>query len=184
MKLDGGSNITDVVASVARALEREGIEAVLTGGACASIYSGGEYLSRDVDFIILADVTASQLDSAMTAAGFHRRGNLYVHSKTQFYVEFPKGPLAIGRDYSIRPSPLQLKRRTVAALSPTDSCRDRLAAFYFWSDRQSLQAAVLIAGNYRLNFAKIRRWSVDEGFLDKYQEFLSDLKRTRSQRGS
>lgn len=184
MKLDGRSNITDVVVAVARTLERGGIGVVLTGGACASIYSGGQYFSRDVDFIILSDVTASQLDKAMAAAGFHRRGNLYVHSKTQFYVEFPKGPLAIGRDYSIRPSPLQLKRRTVAALSPTDSCRDRLAAFYFWSDRQSLQAAVSIASNNRLNFAKIRRWSAEEGFLDKYQEFVSDLKRARSQRGS
>ncbi|MGI8785690.1 MAG: hypothetical protein ACR2L2_18815 [Acidobacteriota bacterium] len=182
MKLNRNSGIVDVVAAVAGALKDGGIEAVLTGGACASIYSKGRYTSHDVDFIIINDVTASQLDNAMAVVGFRRSGNQYVHSRTRFYVEFPKGPLAIGHDYLIRPSRLQIRRKTLAALSPTDSCRDRLAAFYFWSDRQSLQAAVSIARSHRLNFAKVRHWSTEEGFLGKYEEFLSELKYARTRR--
>ena len=179
MKLGRDSSIAEVIAAVAHILRQQSITAVLTGGACASIYTGGRYVSKDVDFILNADVTARQLDNAMALMGFHRSGNQYVHPSTPFSVEFPKGPLTIGRDYLIRPHQLKIGRKPVVALSPTDSCRDRLAAFYFWGDRQSLEAAKEIGLRNRLNFSKIRKWSVEEGFADKYREFVDELNRSR-----
>jgi hypothetical protein len=62
-------------------------------------------------------------------------------------------------------------------LSATDSCRDRLAAFYHWGDRQSLTVAAWIAGRNRVGMAALRRWSAAEGAADRFQEFVAEKKR-------
>ena len=67
-------------------------------------------------------------------------------------------------------------------LSPTDACRDRLAAFYHWHDRQSLGVAVSIAVRNRVKLAAIRRWSVGEGMKHGFDEFLDELKIARRRR--
>ena len=123
-----------------------GPRAVLTGGACASLYTRGSYQSRDMDFIVAGAVTQPGLDRAMASVGFHRSGDRYVHAQVLFYVEFPRGPLAIGDDYEIVPVTRSTAAGRALVLSATDSCRDRLAAFYHWNDRQSLDVAVSIAG--------------------------------------
>jgi hypothetical protein len=173
------STLPDVAAAVARALREGGFDAVLTGGACATIYSRGAYLSHDLDFIVRAGGGRRALDRAMAAAGFSRAGDRYVHPATTFFVEFPRGPLSIGDDARIRPVRLTIGTASVTALSATDSCRDRLAAFYHWSDRQSLASAVEIACHQRVNMAAIRRWSEREAAAEKFHEFRDLLARRR-----
>lgn len=179
MPITKRSSIGDVAAVVATALRKAGFDAILTGGACATIYSKGAYVSHDLDFVIQSGGGRADLDKALAAAGFTRNHDRYVHAKTTFFVEFPRGPLSIGDDTTIRPVPLKIGRSTIAALSPTDSCRDRLAAFYHWSDRQSLRSAVEIALRERVNMAAIRRWSDREGAADKFKEFSDEVARRR-----
>jgi len=175
MKRKGPDRLADVAEVVARALANAGIRAVLTGGACATILTDGAYQSADLDFILEGEVRRRDLDAALATAGFSRENDRYVAPDTRFFVEFPRGPLAIGRDLSIQPKPLRVGRTIVPALSPTDSCRDRLAAFYHWNDRQSLDTAVLIASRHRVNYSKIRKWSADEGAIEGFEEFLRKL---------
>ena len=171
------STLADVAAAVADALHRAGIVAVLTGGACATFYSDGVYQSHDLDFIVRSGGTRRSLDEAMAAIGFARQHDRYVHPASPFFVEFPRGPLAIGDDVEITPVTIAVGRGRTLALSPTDACRDRLAAFYYWIDRQSLQVAVTIARRQRVDLTSIERWSVREGQADKFQEFKRELSR-------
>ena len=179
MKLTARSRLPTVALAVGATLRRHGIPAVLTGGACAAVHSGGAYVSRDVDFVIQGQVKQETLDAAMRALGFVRRRDRYVHPEVPFYVEFPAGPLAVGGDHAVRPAQLPSPHGTALILSPTDACRDRLAAFYHWDDRQSLAVAVLIARRQRLQLASIRRWSLAEGHAEKFEEFLRELRRVR-----
>ena len=98
MKLTKSSPLPAVAAAVARALDKEGIRAVLTGGACASLYTRGEYQSSDLDFVLQSAVPAGRLDAVLGTIGFRRRGNHYEHRVAPFFVEFPAGPLGIGGD--------------------------------------------------------------------------------------
>ena len=182
MKLTARSSLSQVVACVAEALAGAGIRCVLTGGACASLYTRGAYQSSDLDFVIQGTVSQSELDAAMATSGFTRRENEYVHPGSGFFVEFPPGPLAIGGDSRIQPVQYRVRSRTLLALSATDSCRDRLAAFYFWNDRQSLRTAVEIAVCHAVDFDTIRKWSSDEGHGPAHDEFRRELARagTRS----
>ncbi len=164
---------------VGDALRRAGINAVLTGGACATFHSRGAHHSIDLDFVLAGDVTRAQLDETMGQLGFKRHRDRYVHQDHPYFVEFPRGPLAIGEDVVIRPMLMRSGRRIVRMLSPTDSCRDRLAAFFHWNDRQSLTAAVQIAMRNRVVMERIRRWSDREGALDKFEEFRAAIRAAR-----
>lgn len=178
MTLTDASPLPEVALAVGGALRRHGIRAVLTGGACVSIYTDGTYVSRDVDFVIQNAPTQGQVDDALSELGFQRNGDRYVHDTIPFYVEFPPGPLAVGGDFNVRPVELRAPDGPVLALSATDICKDRLAAFYHWSDHQSLTQAVAIAGRQRLDLADLRRWSRDEGKLDEFNEFTKQIRST------
>ena len=176
MSLTARSSLAQVAACVANALARSKIRAVLTGGACATLYSKGEYQSSDLDFILQSAVTSKELDGVMNAIGFRRTGNRYAHPRTAFFVEFPAGPLGIGTDIDVRPVVHRIGRIGVRVLSATDSCRDRLAAFYHWNDRQSLITAVQIASHRKVDLNAIRTWSEREDASEKYSEFLGILR--------
>lgn len=175
MRITAHSTLEQVAAVLADALREAGIRAVLTGGACATIYSAGGYQSEDLDLILQSSSTQRSLDEAMAKAEFARNGDYYEHPRTSFFVEFPRGPLAIGTDTSIAPVEVQVEGVPVLLLSATDSCRDRLAAFYHWKDRQALGAAVAIATNHPLDLEKIRAWSRREGAAEAFEEFLRTL---------
>jgi hypothetical protein len=164
---------------VGDALRRAGIRAVLTGGACAHLYSGGIYQSLDADFVLIASCRLEDLDRTMAGLGFTRVRDRYVHRGVPFFVEFPRGPLGIGEDFRIRPVWRKRGSARTLALSATDACRDRLAAFFHWNDRQSLAAAVAIAARNRVGFGKVREWSREEGNLKGYAIFIAELRRAR-----
>lgn len=179
MKLSKRSSLATVAVAVNHALDAHGIVAILTGGACASLHSDGAYYSTDLDFVLRSATGQATLDAAMATLGYRRHGQQFHHPSARFFVEFPRGPLAIGDDIEVIPTIRRTPAGPVRVLSATDSCRDRLAAFYHWRDRQSLRVAVTIAVRRRVQLATIQRWSDAEGHADEFQEFLLELRRTR-----
>lgn len=179
MSIGSRTPLAEVAIVVGDALRRHGIRGVLTGGACATLHSRGAYVSRDVDYILPAETRVTAVDEAMLTIGFHREGDRYVHAKCRFFVAFPAGPLAIGNDAAPRPVLVRRGRNKALALSATAACRDRLAAFYHWGDRQALQVAVAIAKVNRIGIQRVRMWSVGEGAEDKFEEFLRAVREAR-----
>ncbi len=104
MTITRRTTLREVALTVGHSLARNGIRAILTGGACASIHAGGRYLSEDVDFVLEGPVRIEDLDAAMAAIGYARDANRYVHSRSRFWVEFPRGPLAVGGDLDVDPA--------------------------------------------------------------------------------
>lgn len=182
MKLHARSSLARVALVVGGVLRRRGIHAVLTGGACASLHTGGVYVSKDADFVVRGVVRKAALDAALHELGFERNGDRYTHPRVRFYLEFPPGPLAIGADLDIRPVEMDGGAGPALVLSPTDSCRDRLAAFYHWRDWQSLRLAVLIARSQAVDLKAIERWSQAEDSGEGFQTFLRELERTKGAR--
>ena len=177
MSLTANSTLAETVVAVAHALKAAGIRAVLTGGACAGLYSDGAYQSFDVDFVLQSPVAQTALDAALAALGFVRDHDHYVHESCRFWVEFPAGPLGVGDDAVVEPVDLRVGRARVLALSATDSCRDRLAAFYHWDDRQGLETAVEIARHQSVDLKRIHQWSRTEGASRKHAAFRRALDR-------
>jgi hypothetical protein len=171
VNLSGASTLQEVAVAVGAHLASRGIRAVLTGGACVAIHTG-TYISKDADFILQSNVSQQFLEDVLRELGFVRKGAEYVHPDIPFSIEFPPGPLSIGDDLEILPAELTVGRIRTLGLSASDSCRDRLAAFYHWNDRQALALAVEIARARPVDLDLIRAWSAREGKRAEFGEFL------------
>ena len=68
----------------------------------------------------------------------------------------------------------------VQALTPTDSCRDRLAAFYHWNDRQSLEVAIQIALREPVDLEAVRKWSQREEAHEKFNQFRNSVEKRKT----
>lgn len=165
--------IGEMAAYIAEHLRANGVDVVLVGGACVSIYSANEYSSFDLDFIITGTSTRQKVRACLAEIGFAEKNRYFVHPETRFFVEFPSGPLAVGDEPPNEISSLGFSTGNLRLLSPTDCVKDRLAAFYHWKDQQSLEQAILIARDNPIDTAEVRRWSVKEGFADLFEKSVS-----------
>ena len=165
-----------LAAVICDALERRGFTAVLSGGACVMIYAEGKYVSKDLDFVLSPSDRLGIVETVLGRLGFRAAGRVYVHPELHLSVDVGnRWPLAVGQEI-LKPPP----RRSVSGyhlrmLSPTDCVKDRLAAFYYWEDRQALEQAILVCLAQRVNMREVGRWSRAEGQVSGFAEFRREL---------
>ncbi len=172
----------ELAAYVQASLLKSGITVVLSGGAAVSVYTRNRYVSRDVDLVNVFSVDRKKIRLAMRALGFEERQRYFVHPKSRHIVEFPPGPLAIADEQIRGISRIHYSTGTLRVISPTECVKDRLAAFYFWGDQQSLVQAVMVARSRRVNMREIRRWSRTEDMDEKYRLFRERIRVKSRQR--
>ena len=164
---------------ISKALEDARLVAVLSGGAAISIYSGGRYESSDLDFV--SSERTSRIAAAIAPLGFTQAsGRHFEHSDTDYYVEFPPGPLAVGGLIITHWHRIETEFGVVQILSPTQMVMDRLAAFIHWNDPPSLDQAVLVAQRHSLDWESLEDWIRQEGGQEKYKIFRRALQRATS----
>lgn len=163
--------LVDLAGLIASHLARHDIPVALVGGSCVAIYSEDSYVTKDLDFIELHYTKRSHLRDVLAIIGFIENNRYFVHPKCDYILEFPSGPLSIGSEPVTEPSEIKTDRGLLKLLSPTDCIKDRLAAFYFWNDRQSLQQALSVAQHHQFNIESIRNWSAQENMSEKFEEF-------------
>lgn len=165
----------ELAAYVQASLAENGITVVLSGGAAVSIYTLNRYVSRDVDLVNVYSVARRKLRFVMEELGFQEQNRYFVHPLSPHIVEFPPGPLSIDNEIIHDISKIRYSTGTLRLISPTDCVKDRLAAFYFWDDRQSLAQAVMVARSRRVNMAEIRRWSRAAEMEARFNIFRREL---------
>jgi hypothetical protein len=122
-----------------------GTVAVLTGGSAATYYAPESYQSGDADFIITFSSDPARAGEAARKLGYREIGGTYHHDRNIFTIELPPGPLAIGNDLVRSHEPVTKGDEVLYVLSRTDWVRDRLASFYFFTDRSALAASPWLA---------------------------------------
>ncbi len=144
-------------------LKRKAIEVVLSGGASVSLYSNNKYLSKDLDLIDVYSISRRKLKAAMEEIGFMEENRYFQHPDSRYIVEFPPGPLTVGDEPVQQIQEVRFSTGSLAVISPTDCVKDRLAAYYHWGDRQSLEQAALVARDNQIDIEEVERWSANEG---------------------
>lgn len=150
-------------------LGAKGIDVVLSGGAVVAIYTSGKYVSRDLDLVNRYSVERSLIKSAMEELRFKEVGRHFEHPDSEFFVEFPPGPLSIGEEYIIRINELEMETGILRVISPTDCVKDRLAWYYHDNDRQCLLQAIMVSSEHQIEMNEIRKWSEREGKLEEFE---------------
>jgi hypothetical protein len=171
----GRISLATLAARICEHCRRQGIDVVLSGGACVSIYTRNRYLSYDLDFVLSDTVSRKRLRSVMEPLGFTEEGRYYRHPDTPFLVDFLSPPLSVGAEPVREIREITRGRSTLRLLSPTDCVKDRLAAFYHWNDRQSLEQALSVCRAAEVDVVEVERWSVSEGLESRFRLFEKAL---------
>jgi hypothetical protein len=161
----------ELAAHVCAHLKAHDIEVVLTGGACVMLYGDGNFVSYDLDFVERISAGRRRLKAVLAEIGFIERARYFRHPQSEFFLEFPAGPLAVGGEPPGEIRVLTFATGELLALSPTDCVKDRLAAFFHWNDRQCLEQALQVAKSAEVDLAEIEGWSVREGQEVKFRDF-------------
>ena len=162
-------NIGEIGAHVCTHLYSHGIKCVLSGGACVSIYTNNEYQSYDLDFIENLSVLRKRLSELLKDIGFFEENRYFRHPDTKFFIEFPSGPLSIASEPVKKINEIEFVTGKLFLLTPTDCLKDRLCAYYFWDDHQSLEQAINVSKHQIIDLDDIQRWSESE---NKMKEFV------------
>lgn len=169
-------SIKELAAYISHYLRENGTANVLTGGACVSIYTDNRYQSYDLDFVNIEEVSISRVSSILKGIGFEEKGRIYINKRVKYSVDILSPPLSVGKQKIVDVNAIEINNMVLKLLTPTDSIKDRLAAFYFWSDHQALMQAIMIQKNNVVDFADIEKWSDMEGELEKFNYFIRKTK--------
>ncbi len=162
--------LKDLASLVCFQLKEDGIDAVLTGGAVVSIYTENLYESFDLDFI--SHSPTSDISNSLSKLGFKKtKGRYYIHPNTEYFIEFPSPPVMVGNKPLKEFNEIKTESGYLKLLTPTQCVMDRLAAFYYWNDQQSLEQAVLVAKLHEVKLKEVEKWSKAEGMMKKYELF-------------
>ena len=129
----------------------------------------------DLDLVNHRFAKRREIREAMRAIGFREEGRHFTHPETDFFVEFPAGPLAVGEEPVKQIDEIALDTGILRLISATDCVKDRLAAYYHWNDGQCLEQAVLVAQAEEIDLDEVERWSEVEGKLDEFKRIRHRL---------
>ena len=162
-------------------LMEKGLEVVLSGGSCVAIYSNEKYVSQDLDLVNRYESNRKSIEGVMTSLGFQKQSTLarlYFHQDTEFYVEFPTGPLAIGEERINKIHNIKTDVGVLNILTPTDCIKDRLVYYFHNNEKQGLKLASLVAtSGHEIDFDDLRRWAKDENCAEKFQDFWKEIEK-------
>lgn len=171
-------SLRDFAGFLSEALRKKGIETVLVGGACVTIYSENRYQSYDLDFITYEDM--KKVKKALRELGFDEKHKYFQHKGCPWFVEFVSPPVAVGNEPIQKFNNIKTPLGTIKLLHPVDSVKDRLARFYHWNDTQSLDQAVNICLEQEIDLDQLEKWSINERQKEKFQFFFNLLKKMKA----
>jgi len=120
MKTVREMSVGEFGAYVAGHLKSSGVDVVLTGGSCVTIYSNNRYTSYDLDFVSDRGADKKKIKLTLLSLGFYEKNRYFVHPQSKFFVEFPSGPLAVGDEPVREIVELEFATGRLRVLSPTD----------------------------------------------------------------
>ncbi|HVW99944.1 MAG TPA: hypothetical protein VHA52_05875 [Candidatus Babeliaceae bacterium] len=167
----------ELAALIYQHLKNDEIDAVLVGGSCVTIYSKNKYVSQDLDYASHSDTT--EIKNSLAKLGFIHRGKYFQHPECKFLVDFVASSVFIG-DEIVKDKNLNKMKTKYGAfklLSVEDCVKDRLAGFFYWSDRQSLEQAIMVCLDNKVSIKKIHEWAIAEGQEKKFLQFKEELKK-------
>ncbi len=78
-------DIKEFACFIYETLKRNGIDAVLVGGACVSIYSPNRYQSYDLDFVTFEELKL--IEKVLGTLGFKRTGRNFSHEQCPYLID-------------------------------------------------------------------------------------------------
>ena len=118
-----------------------------------------------------------KVKQALQEMGFIEKNKYFQRTGCQWFLEFVSPPVAVGNESIHKFNEVGTSFGKIKLLHPVDSVKDRLAGFYHWNDKQSLEQAINICLEQDIDLGEVERWSLEEEKLEKFEIFKSMLKK-------
>ena len=170
-------SLQDLAGFISEELRKRGIDTVLVGGACVTMYSENRYQSYDLDYVTYEDM--KKVKKALGQLGFTEKHKYFQHDGCPWVIEFVAPPVAVGNEPIRKFAHVKTPLGTITCLLPTDSVKDRLASFYHWNDKQGLEQAINICLEHEIDLQAVEKWSLGEDQEKKFRIFLEYLRKRK-----
>lgn len=147
---------------------------------CLQAEQSFQFIPKSYDLDFITHCSVERVSLALKEIGFEKHGRYYKNPDTDYFIEFPPPPVAVGNKPLTKFNEIRTESGYLKLLTPTQCVMDRLAAFYHWNDRPSLEQAVLVAKNNEIDFEEIKIWSKEEDSMKKFEVFLESLRKEQS----
>jgi hypothetical protein len=159
-------------AVIARLLVPAGGPVVVVGGSAVSFYTGGAYLSRDVDLV--TDLPGPQIISVLERIGFRRQDGAWIHTEVDVVVDFPSPSLAGDPRRVVR---VETSEGPIAVIGLEDLLIDRLNAVVHWRDSEAREWCVtMLTLHPNLDRAYVEQRAVEEGVQQELQSVVHEAR--------
>lgn len=172
-------SLEELAAFVSAHLASRGIEVVMTGGACVTMYSDNKYQSMDIDLVNMDGISMREVVRAMAEIGFCEKERMFAHPETDFTVDILAPPLSLGSSAVHEITERKVGQYRMRLISVLDSVCDRLAAWFYWNDEQALEQALMMCRGNDVDLSVVRTWAKSEGELEKFVLFSEKLRSLR-----
>ena len=154
-------------------VQRGGKAPIVVGGGAVEIYTQGSYTTGDIDIKAPLEVT----EAVLKEWGFIKAGRPWLNKKLDIYVDWLGSSLEEGAEAEKRVNTIRITEDLdIRVISIEDLVVDRLGAFKWWGDTDSLMwAKVLIRVKKslgRLDEAYIRERAEQADLLNTLEEIL------------
>lgn len=167
--------LKELAGFISEELRKRGIEIILVGGACVTIYSQNRYQSYDLDFITYDEM--KRIKKALKELEFIEKDGYFQHKDCKWFVEFVSPPIAVGNEPIHKFNNVDTLFGKIKMLRPTDSVKDRLSNFYHWNDEQALEQAINICLEQKIDLDEVKQWSIQELQEEKFDFFKKSLRK-------
>jgi len=155
-------------------VQRGGKQPIIVGGEAVEIYTQGSYTTGDIDIKSSLELT----EAVLKEWGFVKAGRPWINKEMDIYVDWLGSSLEEGEEAEKRASIIKISEELeIRVISIEDLVIDRLGAFKWWSDTDSLiWAKVLIRVKNSissLDEAYIRERAKKTDLLDILEELLA-----------
>lgn len=145
-----------------------------------AVYTTNRYQSFDLDLIEpFRSTPLKVLAEILAELGFYRENRYFKHPDSEYWIEFPPGPISIGDEPVGEVVALELATGSLRLISATDCVKDGLAGYYHWNDLQCLEQARMVAQSNKIDLVEVKRWSVKEGKGEAFRQIEHQLKSNR-----
>jgi hypothetical protein len=156
MNLDGWS-LAEVAAAVEAQLRAYGMSVAVVGGSAITIHVPQVYTSHDIDLAVTTGINHRRIGEALAGLGFKSYGRSYANETTPYTIDIVADTPYVDQRPIHDFDRVQTIRGDVTVLKLQDAIADRIAAFLYWQDSQSLDVAErsLAAADPKIDWASL-----------------------------
>ena len=136
-----GMTLNQVSAIVSEQLRAHGIRPVVVGGSAITAHVPLVYTSNDIDLAIVSGVAHRRIAPALAEIGFVLKGRSYENPTTPFPIDIVADTPWVDQRPILEYARIETDVGAFDTLRLEDAVADRIAAFLYWNDSESLDVA-------------------------------------------